>query len=202
MPGGRPTKLTPELTEKICESIRAGVYMETAAAIAGIVKSTLYGWLRRAERARIKKDGTPYAKDLPYVEFSNALQKAAADAIARDLAVIDRAAQGGATRKVTKRKYERGVAKDGADVRVLVEEMIEESEALPQWQAAAWRLERRNPEQFGRRVPREIEPEEIDLDELTDDELDRITGGENIEAVVSDASRRLASEATASGDAE
>ena len=40
--GGRPTKLTYELQAKVCDALRAGNYIETAAAFAGIAKSTLY----------------------------------------------------------------------------------------------------------------------------------------------------------------
>lgn len=39
---GRKTKLTPERQTKILNAIRAGAYVETAAAAAGINKVTLY----------------------------------------------------------------------------------------------------------------------------------------------------------------
>jgi len=32
---GRPTKLTPEVQEEVCNAVRAGNYMETAAALRG-----------------------------------------------------------------------------------------------------------------------------------------------------------------------
>jgi len=40
-----PNKRTPERRERILELLRAGNYMETAAACAGISKDTLYKWL-------------------------------------------------------------------------------------------------------------------------------------------------------------
>jgi len=40
----RPTKLTPAVQKKIVDAIKAGNYMETAAAYAGISKQTLYNW--------------------------------------------------------------------------------------------------------------------------------------------------------------
>lgn len=46
---GRPTKLTAELQERILDAILGGAYLETAAQAAGINKSQLYRWLRRAE---------------------------------------------------------------------------------------------------------------------------------------------------------
>jgi len=103
--GGAPTKLTPELQTKIVAFIRAGGYVETAAAAAGINKSTFYDWLKRGAA---QKAG-------PYREFSDAVEKAAAESEMADVARINKAAQDGV------------------------------------WQAAAWRLERKFPERWGRK---------------------------------------------------
>lgn len=115
----RPTKLNTETQEKIVSAIRAGNYIETAAAYAGIHKSTLYDWLKRGEREkqrvaknpryRIKKD------EQQFVEFSDAVERALAEAEVRDVAIIGKAAE----------EY---------------------------WQAAAWRLERKFPHKWGRKV--------------------------------------------------
>lgn len=112
---GRPIKLTPEVQEKILNAIRLGNYIETAAAHAGISKDTLYRWL---------KLGARYNKP-PYREFSDAVQKALADAEARDVAIIYEAAK-------------------------------------EQWQASAWRLERKFPARWGRRDRMPVSEEEID----------------------------------------
>jgi len=104
MPSGRPTKLTPALQSKICDAIRAGNYLETAAAYAGVNKTTLHRWMRDGARA---KSGALY-------EFNLAIEKALADAEARDVALIAKAASDGV------------------------------------WQAAAWRLERKFPQRWGR----------------------------------------------------
>jgi len=100
---GRPTKLTPELQKQIVAYITAGSYIETAAAAAGIDKTTLHDWLRRGK-----------AGDKPFDEFSHAVERAMGQADMRDLAVIDRASQDGV------------------------------------WQAAAWKLERKHPDKWGR----------------------------------------------------
>jgi hypothetical protein len=104
MPGGRPSKLTPGLQQQVCDALRRGAYVETAAAMAGVSKVTLYGWLKLGAR---EDEG-------PHVEFLNAVEKAQAEAEMRDLERVESAAENGT------------------------------------WQAAAWRLERRSPERWGR----------------------------------------------------
>lgn len=115
---GRPTRLNYSVQEKIVQAIRAGNYIETAAAYAGIHKSSLYEWLNRGEREKQRVAKDPkfkiQKKEAPFVDFSNAVQKALADAEVRDVAIIGRAAE-------------------------------------EQWQAAAWRLERKFPDRWGRK---------------------------------------------------
>lgn len=101
---GRPTKLTAEVQERIVHAVRAGNYMETAAAHAGVHKDTLYEWLKRG---RAETQGA-------YRAFSDALEKALADAEMRDVATISAA-------------------------------------GVENWQAAAWRLERKYPDRWGRK---------------------------------------------------
>lgn len=48
--GGRKSKLTPETHDTIVKAVRAGATFENAAQAAGIDESTLYKWLREAER--------------------------------------------------------------------------------------------------------------------------------------------------------
>lgn len=103
---GRPTKLADQVVlDKLLTAIRAGNYMEVSAAFAGIHKDTLYAWLKRGARARVGD---------PYRSFSDAMQKALAEAEVRDVAVVGQA-------------------------------------AAKWWQAAAWRLERRSPDRWGRK---------------------------------------------------
>jgi hypothetical protein len=47
---GRPTKLTPELHTEIVRTIKAGNYIETAAAMAGVNRDTLREWVRQGIR--------------------------------------------------------------------------------------------------------------------------------------------------------
>lgn len=66
--GGRPSKFTPEVTEPFLARIRAGHYLNYAAAEAGIGLSTVKAWLKRGTRTG--------EADKPYREFRAAYQEA------------------------------------------------------------------------------------------------------------------------------
>lgn len=120
---GRPTLLTPELRDKICNFVRIGSYIETAVAAAGLSKETFYAWLKDSAHLHTLKrnaleTGQPFEPsddELKLMEFSDALERAMAESELQDVATIKQAAAAG------------------------------------QWQAAAWRLERKFPKKWGRR---------------------------------------------------
>jgi len=74
---GRPTKLTPEVQKTICDLIANGNTRECAAGCAGVSTECLYNWMRTNS------------------EFSDAIQKADAQAEARMVLVIEKAAVAG-----------------------------------------------------------------------------------------------------------
>jgi transposase len=106
------TKLTLAISDKLCSALRAGNYVDTAAAYAGVVKDTFYQWLRRGARATQADDHSK--AEAPYRAFHDAVHEAIASSEIRDVALIAKA-------------------------------------ATEQWQAAAWRLERRYPDRWGKR---------------------------------------------------
>jgi transposase len=81
---GRPTKLDPQIASRIVDLVRAGNFMETAAATCGIHRVTLYRWLEKGEA---QKEGALRA-------FYLAVTRAEADSEARDLLIITKAAPG------------------------------------------------------------------------------------------------------------
>ncbi len=109
----RKSKLTPELISLASELIRAGNYYKHVAQYLGISKETFFRWLREGEKA---KSGLKR-------QFYDAVKKAEAEAIARNIALIQKAAQEG------------------------------------NWQAAAWWLERKYPEEWGRKDRMDIQAE-------------------------------------------
>ncbi|WP_449064787.1 hypothetical protein [Planomonospora algeriensis] len=92
---GRPTKLTPELRDRLCEYIRAGNYLATAAELCGVGRSTVNRWLAEGE-----------AEDAPagYRELRDAVTRARAEAEAQMVSIVQLDARGGAVvREVTRR---------------------------------------------------------------------------------------------------
>jgi predicted trehalose synthase len=65
----RPTKLTPQVQEKIVKFIRNGAYYENAARAAGITYMTFRTWMRAGQAARAGK----------FFEFSYAIGLAEAE---------------------------------------------------------------------------------------------------------------------------
>jgi transposase-like protein len=138
---GRPSKLTPEVSQRIVQAIRAGNYIETAAAYAGINKTTLYDWLkqgaRELDRVQAKSGRRIREKARKYVDFSNSVKKALAEAEVSDVAQISLAVRAG------------------------------------NWQAAAWRLERKHFERWGRKQYVESKTEvRVSLADLVNASLD------------------------------
>lgn len=98
-PRGRQSLLTPERQANIVNLIAAGNYIETACQAAGISHQTWHNWQNRGkterERLNVQKDAQPDPREAPYVDFVDAVEKAFAEAEARNLAIIQNAAIGG-----------------------------------------------------------------------------------------------------------
>jgi transposase len=74
---GRPTKLTPEIQETICNAIEIGATREIAAMAAGIDRSTLFNWIKRGrdERKRLAQKGARLRKrEKPFLDFLDSLE--------------------------------------------------------------------------------------------------------------------------------
>ena len=110
----RPSKLTPEVQENICNWLKLGYYQEDAAIMAGISASTYYEWMKKGEQERValeegekaltlpdtslpaSEDGTPEIELIyPFLEFSEAVKKARAEAEGAHIRNIRKAADNG-----------------------------------------------------------------------------------------------------------
>ncbi len=80
---GRPTKLTPDLHAEVIRLIKAGNYLETAAAMVGVERPRLRVWVRRGMN---EKRGR-------YHEFALDVEQAMAHAEAMDVLGIRKAGE-------------------------------------------------------------------------------------------------------------
>lgn len=152
---GRPSILTEQIIADICNALRAGAYIETAAALAGISKETFYQWLKRGKAYHAAPE--PNMDDHLCGELSDAVGRAMAEAEMRDLLVIDRAANG------EDAKYERR-----SDGTLILDErgrpvLLRESKD-GNWSAAAWRLERKYPKKWAK-TEKTMDVEDHDSDD-------------------------------------
>lgn len=94
---GRKTKLTPERQDKIVQLIRAGNFANQAALAGGISEATYYNWLKQGEIARSRKERGERltASQRSFLNFLEAIKGAEAEAEARNVALIQQAAQSG-----------------------------------------------------------------------------------------------------------
>ncbi|MCK9600243.1 MAG: hypothetical protein M0R06_14460 [Sphaerochaeta sp.] len=135
---GRPSKLSPEVQQTVCDFIAEGAYVERACQAAGIGQSTFFRWLEQGEK---ETSG-------PYREFWEATKKAEATAEQERIARIRAAGIGGAVvsrTTITKRN------RDGGETTTVTEVY-----QAPAWQADAWYLERRYPEAWAKRERHEL----------------------------------------------
>jgi hypothetical protein len=89
-PAGRPSKLTPEVRDRICQLLKAGNTFRTACEVAGIAASTGREWRARGEDRHSAREG-----DEDFALFAAAVQKAEEEAAARNVALIQKAAAEG-----------------------------------------------------------------------------------------------------------
>ncbi len=91
----RPSKLTPEIHERIVQLVKAGMFLKDAAAFSQVGERTLYDWLERGQMAELQEEmGEPVDEDeRRYAEFSQAIEEARAYANITDMNVIGMAAQ-------------------------------------------------------------------------------------------------------------
>ena len=138
----RRTKLNPEIAKAVVEAITAGNTHSVACDYAGISESAFYNWIKRGRDAveAVDSDEEIPDSELIYVEFMEGVKKATANAVARNVLIIQKAAK-------------------------------------RSWQAAAWWLERRFPQDFGRVDRHKLEHSgdvgiTINYIDATDHELD------------------------------
>jgi transposase len=95
--GRKPKTLEDPKVKLLLQALQAGNYVETACAYAGLAVSTVYVWLDRGtkEKQRIAQGEKPNLQETTYVEIAEAIEKARANAVVANVAVIQQAARSG-----------------------------------------------------------------------------------------------------------
>lgn len=152
--GGRDQMCTPKRTQHVARLLRAGNWITTCCAAAGITRTSFYNWLERGESEliRVEQGDPPHEQEKAYMDFYVAVMRARAEAEIESVARVRLAGKG------------RSKSPD------------EERD----WKADAWWLERAHPDRWGRRnleIDQKVESKaehKISLKNLSDGALDEL----------------------------
>ena len=94
---GRPTVLTADVQDRIVTAIRAGSYLDDAAAYAGISRAVVFRWLAQGKDAQQRHEAGETLTDFEtiLIDFVDAVENARAQAVIRNVGIIQSAAQDG-----------------------------------------------------------------------------------------------------------
>lgn len=117
----RPTTLTPETAALICDALRGGNTRKASAAYAGVEEACFREWVRKGNK------GVE-----PYAAFTDALRKAEADAVVRNVAIVQKAASTSwqASAWWLERKFPADWSRDQTIIRRLEKQVAELEKAL------------------------------------------------------------------------
>ena len=94
---GRKLKLNAEIIKRLAELLKAGNYIITSCNSLGFSDKSYYGWLVEAERIKGEYEANPQKKltkrDKLFLEFSDTVKKADAEAEIRNVEIVQEAAQ-------------------------------------------------------------------------------------------------------------
>ncbi len=185
-----PSKYTPSCVQAIRHGLLVGNTRRAVAEAAGVSPTTLYEWLKDDSKktfgfdlvTEAGPDGTHVTREVsaPIISFRDMVVQAEASGAQRLVAIIARAAYGGA---IKSRKTYTG--RNGTTTEEI-------TYALPDPQAAQWLLERKWPGEWA------AKKREEDLGHLSDQELlnllaaNEIVSGQFIAESASDVQRQLA----------
>lgn len=178
-----PKAVGKDTRERLLLALGEGLSFQKVAAYAGITYQILHDWMRHAEEqamefyAEWQRRGYLPSEEVPFwVQFFLDVKEAEVKGELESLKVIRKSALGKHERTEHKRFF-----KDGK----MTGEQVTTKTAMPQWTAAAWLLEHKYPERYGRKhlEEREALPEGMDpkvlrlaqlLERLPRSELERI----------------------------
>ena len=155
MAGGRPLKLTPEVSATICARLQAGCTRKAAAESANVSYDSFLGWLKKGAEATSGQ----------FFEFFGAVTRAEAEAEVRHTAVLMKAATGFNSVQTTRtvksveamrktRHPDGTVVEEPFVLELVTETTVGESQF--DWRAAESWLKRRRKDEWGDKVAQDI----------------------------------------------
>lgn len=89
--------LSPDAKQTLLDAVRGGIDLASAAQYAGLNATTVYRWMELGQREeeRLDKGGEPTNEGLACLELWRTMRKARAEAVVRNVAQIQKAANQG-----------------------------------------------------------------------------------------------------------
>lgn len=140
---GRSSKLTPERQDQIVNLIQAGNYASTAAQAAGIGERTYHRWMKQGQEAAPKIE--EWEQRVDHWNELNDAQRRSQGHLRPDEQQAPTAAD------ITYWHFWQAVKKAEAEAEATAVLQIRKAASEGTWQAAAWYLERKHREKYGRR---------------------------------------------------
>lgn len=90
-----PSSVDKARTKQLCDALRGGADLQTAANFAGLSVQTVYRWLELGQRENERVERGEQPTELECLELWLEMRKARADAVMRNVAQIQKAANQG-----------------------------------------------------------------------------------------------------------
>jgi hypothetical protein len=92
-----PSSVDEQKTKQLCDALRGGADLQTASHFAGLNVQTVYRWLELGQREneRLERGEPADASASAFLELWLQMRKARADAVMRNVAQIQKAANQG-----------------------------------------------------------------------------------------------------------
>lgn len=176
-PGTRPVIMNPEIRAVIFECLNAGCTYAQTAGVIGCSQATFSDWVARGRKVRneieegISKKSKLGRNEKIFYDFYIDVKAVKNRAINKRLKIVLKAAEGGTERTETKKFYE-----VVGNKKTLIREESVTKVDKPNWNAAAWWLERKDRKNWSKVDPKlydAVEKITADPEKIVEDFLEK-----------------------------